>query len=164
MMNMTRSRKTFLSFSLAAAMISATMAPASTAIFDKTRFVADLGIAYYCFHHWVSAPAKNGAFASGAPHRTASIVKAGGALLFAVNRVKAANKIAHTSKDKTLQKLSAGLDEMTSKFTSLGTKFKSGKMDAGDSKSLNDTFSNVDGEAKANKISIKDTPVAVPGM
>ena len=157
MMNMTRSRKTFLSFSLAAAMISATMAPASTAIFDKTRFVADLGIAYYCFHHWVSAPAKNGAFASGAPHRTASIVKAGGALLFAVNRVKAANKIAHTSKDKTLQKLSAGLDEMTSKF-------KSGKMDAGDSKSLNDTFSNVDGEAKANKISIKDTPVAVPGM
>src|SRR5579872_2519868 len=44
----------------------------SQALFDKTRFATDLGVAFYAFHHWVFAPYRQGAFSSGASHRTKS--------------------------------------------------------------------------------------------
>lgn len=136
----------------------------ANAILDKTRFVGDLGIAYYCFHHWVSKPYKAGAFAAGAPHKTGSIIKAGAALLFALNRVKAANKIAHTSKDPLLQKFAGGLDNMIATIGSMGNKFKSGKMEAGDTASLDNVFGSFNQNATSRGLQIKDQPVAVPGL
>jgi len=81
--------KLFVIWVLSVSMLTAALKP-SNALFDKTRFVGDLGVAYFCFHHWVYAPYKAGAFASGAPHRTKALIKGGAALLFAINRVKAA--------------------------------------------------------------------------
>ena len=42
--------------------LTAGFARNSQALLDKTRFVAHLGIAYFCFHHWVSNPYREGKF------------------------------------------------------------------------------------------------------
>jgi hypothetical protein len=83
--------------------------PAS-ALLDRTRFVAHLGVAYFAFHHWALHPFQQGAFAEGAPHRTSSIIKAGVATLFAYHEMKVAQKIAQDSPDPLLQKLNGGLN------------------------------------------------------
>src|SRR5438105_4286963 len=94
------------------AALLAGVARPSEAETDKTRFAGHLGIAYYCFHHWVSAPYREGKFVAGAPHRTATIVKAGSTLLYAVRELKAAKEVARSSKDAQLQKLSRSLDSI----------------------------------------------------
>ena len=155
-------RKLSVAFALAAA-LTVGLARPSQALFDKTRFAAHLGIAYFCFHHWVSNPYREGKFVSGTPHRTASIVKAGAALLFAVHELKVSNKIAHNSKDPLLQKLAGSVDNMTSSFASVGERFKSGNFKKEDVDTLNNSYDNVDGNARAAKINVKDVPVAIPG-
>jgi hypothetical protein len=139
------------------------LARQSQALFDKTRFVTDLGVAYFCFHHWVANPYREGKFQNGAPHRTATIVKAGVALLFAVNRIKAANRIAHTSKDPLLHKVAGSLDNMTNSFDSIGRKFKSGNFGKGDVDSLTGAYTSMDSSARAANLNVKDVPIAVPG-
>jgi hypothetical protein len=42
------------------------LAKPSSALFDKTRFVAHLGVAYFCVHHRVVKPLQDGAFADNA--------------------------------------------------------------------------------------------------
>ena len=146
-----------------AATLTAGLARPSQALFDKTRFAAHLGIAYFCYHHWVSNPYREGKFTAGAPHRTASIVKAGAALLFGVHELKVANKIAHLSKDPLLQKLAGSVDNMTASFGSLGQKFKGGSFDNRDIDTLNGSYNGVDNNARAAKINVKDVPVSIPG-
>ena len=135
----------------------------SHALLDKTRFAAHLGIAYFCFHHWVSNPYREGKFVANAPHRTRSIVKAGAALLFAVHELKAAKNVAQQSKDPLLSRLSASITDMTNSFDSIGHKFKSGKFASSDIDSLNGSYTGVDSSTRAAKIPIKDVPVAIPG-
>jgi hypothetical protein len=154
-------RKKWLGALLCAAFLCGLARP-SLAILDKTRFVGHLGIAYFCFHHWVSNPYREGKFVAGAPHRTASIVKAGAALLFAVHEIKVSNKIAHESKDPTLQKVSGALDNMANSFTSVGGRFKSGKFASTDMDSLTSSFSQMDSSTRASKIEVKDVPVKLP--
>jgi hypothetical protein len=155
-------KKISLAVALAAA-LTVGLARPSEALLDKTRFAAHLGVAYFCFHHWVSNPYREGKFVTGAPHRTASIVKAGAALLFAVHELKVANKIAHLSKDPLLHKLSDSVDNMTNSFTSVGQRFKSGKYNSSDIDTLNTSYAGMDGSARAAKVNVKDVPVAVPG-
>ena len=100
---------------------------------------------------------------TGAPHRTATIVKAGTALLFAVHELKVAKEIAHTSKDPLLQKLTRSLDSMTDSFDTAGRRFKSGKFANGDVDMLNGVFTGMDSTARAAKIDVKDVPATVPG-
>jgi hypothetical protein len=154
-------QKLFVIWVLATSMLSAALRP-SYALFDKTRFATDLGVAYYCFHHWVYAPYKAGAFASGAPHRTKALLKGGAALLFAINRVKAANRIAHNSKSPTLQHIAGALDKMTDSFSSIGQRFKGGQFNPADIDTLNSSVGRVDAGAKAAGIMVKD--VAVPSI
>ena len=159
----TRNLKSFLlAASLAAALVVGLAKP-SQALFDKTRFAAHLGVAYFCFHHWVSNPYREGKFTAGTPHRTASLVKAGAALLFAVHEVKVSNKIAHNSKDPLLQKLAGSLDNMQSSFASVGDRFKHGNFKKEDLDTLNGSYGSVDSDTKAAKINVKDVPVAIPG-
>jgi len=133
----------------------------SYALFDKTRFAADLGVAFFCFHHWVLKPYKSGAFGAGAPHRTKALIKGGAALLFAINRVKAANRIAHDSRDPLLQKVAGSLDRMTDSFSNVGRRLKNGQFNPGDVDSLNGTVDQVGaGAAPAVGKPIRD--VAVP--
>ena len=155
-------KRILLATALAVAMFAGSLTQ-SSAFLDKTRFVAHLGVAYFVFHHWVLHPYQTGAFASGAPHRTSTIVKGGVALLFAVHEVKVAKKIADTSKDPLLQKLDGGLAGLTGSFASVGAKLKSGHFDPKDIEGLNGATSALGSQAAAGGAPIKDVPVAIPG-
>ena len=161
-MNIRKASKITIAIGLSAAIWSSAVRPAE-ALFDKTRFAAHLGVAYFCFHHWVSKPFKEGAFTNGAPHRNSSIVKAGGALLFGVHELKVSNRIAHESRDPLLQKLAGSLDNMTNSFSSIGDKFKSGNFNPSDVGRLNQSVDTVNGRAQSAGINVKDVPVAIPG-
>ena len=128
----------------------------SFAIFDKTRFATDLGVAFFSFRRYVYRPYKDGKFTSGAPGRTKALIKGGAALLFAVNRVKAANKIAHNSKSPTLQRLAGVLDNMEAQYTSLGAKLKGGQFDPADVEATNSTIGKAGAGAAAAGIQVKE--------
>lgn len=155
-------KKKLLALALTLALFVGAVGP-SAAIFDKTRFVTDLGVAYFAFHHWVWKPYKAGAFAAGAPHRTKALVKAGLAMLFAANRVQAANNLAHKSKSPLLQKLAGSVDSMQSAFLGLGQRLKSGNFDAKNVEDANGALGSVDAGATNAGLKVKDVPVAIPG-
>jgi len=139
------------------------MARPAYAMFDKVRFATDVGVAFFCFHHWVYKPYKEQAFSSGAPHRTKAIIKGGAALLFSLNRLKAANKIVHNTKDPALMKLGTALDGMTSSFSNVGQRMKAGKFKAADADRINSSVDGLSADAAADGIKVKDVPVAIPG-
>jgi hypothetical protein len=147
---------------LVAAMLTGSVSP-SYAFLDKTRFVAHLGIAYFCFHRWVWNPYKEGKFNNGADHRTASMVKGGIALLFAYHEVKVSEKIAQKSKDPLLQKVAGAIPSMTGAFATLGSKLKSGHFDPKDIENLNGVTRALASQAAAGGATIKDVPVPIPG-
>ena len=148
---------------LFAALLAVGLAPRSEAVLDKTRFAARVGVAYFCYHHWVSNPYREGKFVPNAPHRTASIVKAGAALLFAVHELKIAYKIAHESKDPLLQRLAGSVDNMSSNFDIIGHRFKQGKFANDDIGLLTSAYTGMESSARAAKVDVKDVPVTVPG-
>ena len=155
------SRKIVVFVALVVTLCTTVLTP-SFALFDKTRFVTDLGVAFFCFHHFVYSPYKAGSFTAGAPHRTKALVKGGVALLFAVNRVKAANKIAHKSKSPWLHGLAGSLDTMTASFASIGDKLKGGNFHPADVDGLKGTVDKVGAGAAAGGAPIKDIEVPVP--
>ncbi len=135
----------------------------SEAFLDKTRFVAHLGVAYFCFHHWVMRPYEAGAFTGGAPHRVSSLVKGGAALLFAVHEVKVSEKIARKSNDPLLQKLVASVSGLSTSFASVGQRLKSGQFSPSDAQGLSSLTSALGSSAAAAGAPIKDVPVTLPG-
>lgn len=155
-------RRTAVSAALTLALIAGAFSPAS-AFLDKTRFVAHLGVAYFVFHHWVMNPYRQGSFAPGAPHRVATIVKGGVALLFAVHEIHVSEKIAQKSKDPLLQKLDAGVANLANTFASVGERMKHGQFTSQEFSGLDSQTGAVTSQAAANGIHIKDVPVAVPG-
>ena len=155
-------KKCLLVLALASGIFAGTLQP-SSAFLDKTRFVAHLGVAYFCFHHWVLKPYQEGAFQSGAPHRISTIVKGGVALLFAVHEVKVAQKIAETSNDPLLQKLDAGVATLAGSFATVGEKLKSGNFAPQDVVGLSSVTDLFKSQASASGATIKDVPVEIPG-
>lgn len=147
---------------IAVALLLGAAQPAQ-AFLDKTRFVAHVGVAYFCFHHWVLKPYQEQQFASGAPHRTATIIKGGVALLFAYHELKVANKIAQTSKDPLLHKLAGGIDALTGSFGTIGQRLKSGHFSPDDVKSLDSATTSLGTAAAAGGMPIKDKAVPLPG-
>lgn len=156
-------KKLVVAVALAAAVALGTLSP-SNAFLDKTRFVAHLGVAYFCFHHWVLKPYEQGAFSAGAPHRVSAIVKGGIALLFAVHEVQVAKKIADKSNDPLLRKLDGSLATLTASFGTIGQKLKSGTFDPKDVNVLSTLTTAVASDAAAHGAPVKDVPVAVPGL
>ncbi|HEY0797584.1 MAG TPA: hypothetical protein VGD50_00465 [Candidatus Baltobacteraceae bacterium] len=144
------------------ALVTGSVTP-SYAFLDKTRFVAHLGVAYFCFHHWVLKPYGEGKFASGAPHRFSTIVKGGAALLFAVHEVQVAEKIARNSKSPLLQKLDGALVNIESEFGAVGQKLKGGHFDPSDVASLSNVTDAFKTQANAEGVQVKDVPAPVPG-
>ncbi len=154
--------RSFNRFALCAALVIALVsgfARPSNAFLDKTRFAAHLGVAYFCFHHWVLGPVQHGAFANGAPHRTASIVKGGAALLFAVHEVKVSEKIARNSNSPILHKLDGKLVGLAATFAAVGTSLKAGHFDPNDVKGLGSSADSVSSDAAAAGQPIKDVPI-----
>jgi hypothetical protein len=131
---------------------------------DKTRFVAHLGVAYFCFHHWVLRPYEQGAFAAGAPHRISSIVKGGVALLFAVHEVRVAQRIADTSPDPLLHKLDGAVIALAGTFAVVGAKLKAGDFNPQDVTSLTGSTGSLSAQATAAGAPIQDRPILVPGL
>ncbi|MEO7040421.1 MAG: hypothetical protein ABI186_10370 [Candidatus Elarobacter sp.] len=158
-----RSIRTGLAVGLIALALLVGAARPAQAFLDKTRFAAHLGVAYFCFHHWVLKPYQEQQFASGAPHRTSAIVKGGIALLFAVHEVRVSSKIAHLSKDPLLEKVAGSVDGLTGSFGSIGQRLKSGQFSPDDVKTLDAATTSVGAEAAADGAPIKDVPVPVPG-
>ncbi len=156
-----RTAKSLVAGAFAVALLTFSLSRAD-AFLDKTRFVAHLGVAYFCFHHWVLKPYQEGDFASGAPHRISTIVKGGAALLFAVHEVKVSEKIARTSSDPLLQKLDGGLTDLTNSFSTIGQKLKSGHFDPADIDLLKGKSDAVAAGASADGATIKDVPVPAP--
>ncbi|MBC5810284.1 MAG: hypothetical protein GIW95_05435 [Candidatus Eremiobacteraeota bacterium] len=162
-MKIARSFRAGIAVSLVAVALLFAAAKPAEAFLDKTRFAAHLGIAYFCFHHWVLKPYEEQQFAPGAPHRTATIVKGGAALLFAVHEVRVSSKIAHLSKDPFLQKIAGNVDALTGSFGAVGQKLKSGQFNPDDIKSLLSSTTSLGSAAAAGGAPIKDIPVALPG-
>lgn len=162
-MKVRRSARTTLAVSFIALALFVGAARPAQAFLDKTRFVAHLGIAYFCFHHWVLKPYQEQQFASGAPHRTSAMIKGGAALLFAVHEVRVSSKIARLSKDPLLQKLSGSVDALTGSFGSVGQRLKSGKFSPDDIKGLDSATTSLGSAAAAGGAPIKDVPVPIPG-
>ena len=157
-----KSRQLVLGF--IAALVLALSASPAYALFDKTRFVADLGLGFFAFHHWILKPYQEGKFAAGSPGRVGAIAKGALAALFVLREVRAAEKIAHTSKDPLLQKLDASLAGLSGSFTSLGQKFKAGQVDENAISSVNDSTTSLSTSAASGGLAIKDLPVKVPGL
>lgn len=157
-----RMKKIFVIAALIVAMLAGSTSP-SYAFLDKTRFVAHLGVAYFCFHHWALKPYQEGQFNAEAPHRTATMVKGGIALLFAYHEVKVSERIAQKSRDPLLQRLVGSMGSLTSGFASVGAKLKSGHFDPRDMESLNGVTKSLGSAAAAGGARIKDIPVAIPG-
>ena len=127
----TLSRKNWLVGGFTVLTTASLLSP-SFALLDKTRFAVDLGEAFFSFRHFVYTPYKEGKFESGAPGRTKALVKGGVALLFAVNRIKAADNIAHKSKSPLLHKLAGTLDNLQNEYSTLGQKLKGGQFNPAD--------------------------------
>ncbi len=147
---------------LAIAMLFTTGTP-SSAFLDKTRFAAHLGVAYFCFHHFVLKPYQEHRFDNGADHRTSSIVKGGAALLFAVHELKVSQKIAHNSNSPLLHKLDGKLLGLGATFATVGAALHAGKFDPKAVDSLNNDATSVGNDSAAAGEPIKDVPVAIPG-
>ncbi len=148
---------------LSAALFSATLKP-SDAFLDKTRFATDIGVAFFSFHHFVWAPYHAGSFARTTPHHDKALFKAGVALLFAYNRLKAADHLAHVSKSPMLNKLAGSLDHMQSAFSSVGTNLKAHKFNPVEIMGLNKTVDLVGATALKSGLKLKDVPIHIPGV
>jgi len=164
-MNVTsrRSPATALAIGVVALALFLGAAQPAQAFLDKTRFVAHLGVAFFCFHHWVMKPYEEHLFDPGSPHRAATIVKAGVATLFAYHEVRVAEKIAQTSKDPLLQKMSGGVTTLMGSLGSIGQRFKNGQFSPDDVRTLKSATTALGTDAAAGGAPIKDVPVAVPG-
>jgi hypothetical protein len=102
---------------------------------------------------------QQGDFANGAPHRVASIVKGGAALLFAVHEVKVSERIARKSNSPLLHSLDGKLVGLVASFAAVGTALKAGHFAPDDVKGLTTSTSDVSADAAAAGQPIKDVPI-----
>ncbi len=160
---MIRTNKCVCICGLGAALFAASVKP-SNAFLDKTRFATDIGVAFFSFHHFVWAPYHAGSFARTAPHHDKALLKAGIALLFAYNRLKAADHLAHVSKSPMLHKLATSLDHMQSSFSSVGSDLKAHKFVPAEIMSLNKAVDLVGETALKSGLKLKDVPIHIPGV
>jgi len=129
------------------------------ALFDKTRFLLHMGLAYLAFHHWVWKPYKAHGFDKGADHRVLHIAKAAVALLFTYHELKKAYDIAKKSHSGFLHALIAPLNGLIGKANSVWSGLNNGKVSDAALQDLNGAADNLGKLAGG----IKDVQVAIPG-
>ncbi len=114
------------------------------AFFDKTRFVVDMGVAYFCIHH-VYKNYKRGLYNKGANDRLRHIIAAGVVLAIAYNRLHAAYTTANGSSSPTLHKLIAPLNAVLAKLHGQQSDLAGGTLDT---KSFQGMYSSADSFGK----------------
>ena len=134
---------------------------AHAALFDKTRVVLHLAVAYGVFHHWVYTPFRAGQLSI---HHPLKLVKAGLALLFAVHEVKQAIAITSHSSSPTLKALNTVLVGIGAKFQSVGALFKSDPASLTDGQ-VSSSIGNLNSQVvRSNSIlHVPDAPVSALG-
>ena len=132
------------------------------ALFDKTRFLLHMGVAYYAFHHFVYARYKNGGFASGASGRTGNFVKAAAALLFTYHELKVSYGIANGSSSSTLKLLVSPLNALLGKVSNVHDQLSKGNLNTNDFTDLNNSVNGLSSTAKSNGLNINDVKPPVP--
>jgi hypothetical protein len=170
-------RKSLITLTLALALLGSAVTPSLSgsayatnhvashpALFDKTRFLLHMGLAYYAFHHFVYAKWKAGDFKSGAPHQKLNIVKAALAVLFTYHELKKAYDIAKGSHSKTLHALIAPINALIGLFNGAYSKFKSGQAPDALVTGLSSSSGSLANAASKSGYLIKDIPGLVPGL
>ncbi|GAA2894270.1 hypothetical protein [Streptomyces mexicanus] len=135
--------------------VAAEPSPSTTAErqkFAKTRFVANAALAAGATYQWIWKPYKEGKFKKGAPHRKATLIKAGLAGAFTYNRLKAA--VRNAQGDPTLSKALAPLNSAIAGLKELPSKLRKGDGSAVDS--FNDTINKVKDAGKSAGAPVKD--------
>jgi len=134
------------------------------AIFDRTRFLVDMGIAVFAFHHFVYKRYQAGDFKKGAKGRGRYIIEAGLALAFAYYEVHKAYNIAKGSNSKTLHALIAPINKLGSEFNKLGAKFHGGSYSDSDVNSLNSATNGVQSQSSKAGYKIIERSFPIPGL
>lgn len=136
---------------------SAQCASAGTRHFQKTRLVADLGLAYGAFHRYLYKPYQAGTFKKGASGRTFAIIKATAA---AAAITKLLNNAAENAQaDPTLCKYVPSMSTISSGLKSLTGKIVGGAATAGDLASTEGLFSKLKGV-----VGFSDSTAKLPGL
>lgn len=132
-----------------------------SAFFDKTRFVVDLGVAYFCLHH-VYKNYKNGLYAKGANGRLRHIIVAGAVLAIAYNRLHAAYTTANGSSSRTLHKLVAPLNAVLAKLRGQQANLAGGTFDTGSFQSMYGAADSFGKTATSNGYLYHDISIPLP--
>jgi hypothetical protein len=128
----------------------------------KTRFLLHAGLAIGAFRHFVYTPFKAGKFNKGQKGRVKAMVLAGAATLFTLHQLKTAKNFAEA--DKTLCKLVAPLDKLTSSLPGLGSGLKSGNLDGNGISSAATNVASLKGSAtKLGSPITERVPPSIPG-
>ncbi|MGI8827014.1 MAG: hypothetical protein ACR2JC_15500 [Chloroflexota bacterium] len=177
-------KRTLLMVSLSVALLAGLVAPSFTGqaqaaapqartaahaqshaqIFNRTRFLFDMGVAYYAFHHFVYKPWKAGDFKKGTSHRTRHIVEAGAALLFTYDRLNAALKAANTSNSHVLHVLAKPLNVLSTKAKSIANKLRGGNFSDGEISQLTSSTNSFGKQAASSGYGFSDIGKGVPGF
>ena len=144
-----------------AAVPVAHVAQTRTAFLDKTRFLADLGIAYFCIHH-VYKNYKKGLYAKGADGRLRHIIVAGAVLALAYNRLHRAYVVANESNSPTLHKLVAPLNTVLGKVHGQQGDLAGGSFNDGAFQSMNGSADSLSKTATSNGYLIHDVSIPLP--
>jgi len=131
------------------------------ALFDKTRFLFDVGVAYFCIHH-VIKNYRNGDYQSGAPGRVRHIAGAAIVLVIAYNRLQAAYKTANNSNSATLQHLVSPLNALIGRVNGTAASLRGDKYNDSNLQGLNSAANGFSSLAGQNGYSIKDIATPLP--
>jgi hypothetical protein len=120
----------------------------------KTRFAANAGLAAGAAYQWIVKPYRAGKFKEGAHGRTATLVKAGLAGVFAYNRLKAAS--VNAKGDPTLSRLMSPVNAGIASLKDLPTKLRDGEDPGATVNSFNDVINKVKEAGKSAGADVKE--------
>lgn len=137
--------------------------PASrTAFLDVPRFLGDMGLGYYAYHHYVYKRYTAGSFKPDAPNRLFSLGKAGTALSFAYDRFRAAYHRTTNTGNAKLRALAPALNKLLYQTNVVARKLKKGEYSDADLRAYNKMID--DFRTKSKGVGdIVDIRISIPG-
>jgi hypothetical protein len=133
------------------------------ALFDAQRFLADMGVGYYAYHHFVYKRYTAGSFKPNATNRLFSLGKAGTALAFAYDRFRRAYQRTTSGHDQQLTKLAPSLNALLRATNTEANKLKNGNYNDADFQSYNKMVESFQRQSKGVGYQIIDIRIGIPG-
>jgi len=133
-----------------------------TAFLDVPRFLGDMGLGYYAYHHYVLKRYNAGSFKPDAANRLFSLGKAGTALSFAYDRFNGAYRRTTNTGNQRLHALAPSLNALLRATNTESNKLKKGEYSDADLRNYNKMID--DFRQKARGIGdIVDIRISIPG-